>query len=153
MSFKSQAQRRFMFAAEARGEVPKGTARRWQRETGKGKKLPEKVASLSWRLGVMEKMAEAMASRPISMAHGAKRLAQQALALKNRVTRKTPHLSNLPSGDRFRAFALENPGVVERSKKLHKTIASTSGLSSARAVKTSSFEAGVKNAFFHAKNL
>jgi hypothetical protein len=35
-----------MFAAEARGEVPEGTARRWQRETPKGKKLPEKVAGI-----------------------------------------------------------------------------------------------------------
>jgi hypothetical protein len=46
MPFKSKAQRRFMYAAEARGEVPKGTAARWQKETDK-KKLPEKVASMS----------------------------------------------------------------------------------------------------------
>ena len=40
MPFKSEAQRRFMFAAEARGEVPKGTASRWARHT-KDKDLPE----------------------------------------------------------------------------------------------------------------
>jgi hypothetical protein len=44
MPFKSEAQRRFMYAAEARGEVPKGTAAKWQEETGK-KKLPEKKAA------------------------------------------------------------------------------------------------------------
>ena len=42
MPFKSKAQRRWMYAAEARGEVEPGTADRWQKET-KGKKLPERV--------------------------------------------------------------------------------------------------------------
>lgn len=42
MPFKSEKQRRFLFAAEARGEVPKGTAKRWQEETPKGK-LPMRV--------------------------------------------------------------------------------------------------------------
>lgn len=32
-----------MHAAEARGEVPQGTAKRWQEETPKGKKLPLRV--------------------------------------------------------------------------------------------------------------
>jgi hypothetical protein len=41
MPFKSKAQRRWMFAAESRGEVPKGTARRWAHET-KGR-LPERA--------------------------------------------------------------------------------------------------------------
>lgn len=41
MPFKSEAQRRFMYAAEARGEVPKGTAKRWAKETPKLKALPE----------------------------------------------------------------------------------------------------------------
>jgi len=42
MPFKSKAQQRFMFAAEDRGEVPDGTARRWAHETKSIKKLPEK---------------------------------------------------------------------------------------------------------------
>ena len=46
MPFKSKAQRRFFYAAEARGELPKGTAARWEEETPKGKKLPEKVAAM-----------------------------------------------------------------------------------------------------------
>ena len=41
MPFKSEAQRRWMFAAESRGELPKGTAKRWAHETG-NKKLPER---------------------------------------------------------------------------------------------------------------
>lgn len=41
MPFKSKAQQRFMFAAEDRGDVPKGTARRWAHHTPDIKKLPE----------------------------------------------------------------------------------------------------------------
>lgn len=43
MPFKSKAQQKWMFAAEGRGEVPKGTARRWAHETPSIKKLPAKV--------------------------------------------------------------------------------------------------------------
>jgi len=39
--FRSKAQRRWMYAAERRGEVPKGTARTWEFETHG--KIPEKV--------------------------------------------------------------------------------------------------------------
>ena len=40
MPFKSDAQRRWMYAAEARGEVPEGTASKWAKHT-KEKSLPE----------------------------------------------------------------------------------------------------------------
>ena len=47
MPFKSKAQQRFMFAAEDRGDVPKGTAEEWARASEKKpggiKALPEKV--------------------------------------------------------------------------------------------------------------
>lgn len=42
MPFKSKAQQRWMFAAEARGEVPKGTAKEWAEDTD-FKKLPDRV--------------------------------------------------------------------------------------------------------------
>ena len=42
MPFKSKAQQRFMFAAEERGEVPKGTAKRWAKHTPNIDKLPQK---------------------------------------------------------------------------------------------------------------
>lgn len=42
MPFKSKAQQRFMFAAEARGELPKGKALEWAHETKNIKKLPER---------------------------------------------------------------------------------------------------------------
>jgi len=45
MPFKSKAQQRFMFAAEDRGEVSKGTARRWAKHTKNIEDLPEKVHS------------------------------------------------------------------------------------------------------------
>jgi hypothetical protein len=41
MPFKSKAQQRFMFAAEARGELPKGKALEWAHETKNIKNLPE----------------------------------------------------------------------------------------------------------------
>lgn len=43
MPFKSKSQQRFMFAAEARGDLPKGTARRWAHETPNIRRLPERV--------------------------------------------------------------------------------------------------------------
>ena len=43
MPFKSKAQQRFMFAAESRGDVKPGTARKWAHETKNMKRLPEKV--------------------------------------------------------------------------------------------------------------
>jgi hypothetical protein len=46
MPFKSKAQQRFMFAAEERGEIPKGTAKRWADHTPNIKKLPEKKGAL-----------------------------------------------------------------------------------------------------------
>lgn len=42
MPFKSKAQQRFMFAAEDRGDISKGTASRWAKETPNMKKLPER---------------------------------------------------------------------------------------------------------------
>lgn len=43
MPFKSKAQQRWMFAAESRGELPKGTAREWAHHTPNIKKLPERI--------------------------------------------------------------------------------------------------------------
>jgi len=43
MPFKSKAQQKKFFAMEERGEIPKGTAKRWAEETPNIKKLPEKV--------------------------------------------------------------------------------------------------------------
>ena len=40
--FASKSQQKWMFAAEARGEVPKGMAERWAHETPDTKSLPEK---------------------------------------------------------------------------------------------------------------
>jgi len=47
MPFKSKAQQKFMFAAEERGDLPKGTAKRWADETPSIKKLPKKVKKKS----------------------------------------------------------------------------------------------------------
>lgn len=48
MPLKSKAQERFLRAAEARGEVKKGTAERWREETPKRKleRLPERLTEI-----------------------------------------------------------------------------------------------------------
>ena len=43
MPFKSKAQQKWMIAAEARGEVKKGTAKRWAKHTPNIKALPKKI--------------------------------------------------------------------------------------------------------------
>ena len=43
MPFKSKSQQKFMFSAEKRGEIPKGTAKRWAKHTKNIKSLPERV--------------------------------------------------------------------------------------------------------------
>ncbi len=45
MPYKSKSQQRFMYAAEAEGDVEPGTAARWSKETKDAKGLPEKVKS------------------------------------------------------------------------------------------------------------
>jgi hypothetical protein len=58
MPYKSQAQRALFYAKEARGELPKGTAERWQEETGK-RKLPEYVKEAQKRaLGKLAKKGQ-----------------------------------------------------------------------------------------------
>jgi len=46
---KSKAQLRYLFAAQARKEIPAGTAEKFVKETPKGKlkRLPERVKSLT----------------------------------------------------------------------------------------------------------
>ena len=43
MPFKSKAQRRKFYAMADRGEISEATVERWEDETPKGKKLPERV--------------------------------------------------------------------------------------------------------------
>lgn len=58
MPIKSKSQQRWLFAAEASGELPKGTAKRWVKETrdeGKDlKKLPDKVGSTKLKATIIE---------------------------------------------------------------------------------------------------
>lgn len=45
MPYKSKSQQRFMYAAEAKGDVEPGTAARWSKETKDAKGLPERAKS------------------------------------------------------------------------------------------------------------
>lgn len=42
MPFQSKAQQRYMFAAEKRGDLKRGTAKKWAHETKDIKHLPER---------------------------------------------------------------------------------------------------------------
>ncbi len=57
MPFKSKAQMRWMFAAEDRGEVPKGTAKRWLEHTKSVKKLPARVKKSSAKDEILQQLA------------------------------------------------------------------------------------------------
>jgi len=46
MPFKSKSQQKYMFWAESKGKIPKGTAERWAKHTPNIKSLPEKKAML-----------------------------------------------------------------------------------------------------------
>ena len=69
MPFKSKAQMRLFYAKENSGELPKGTAKRWEGETKNIKSLPEHVKKASLEL-LFSKIAEAlfdpMKSKPLS---------------------------------------------------------------------------------------
>ena len=43
MPFKSKAQMRRFFAMEEKGDIPKGTAEKWLKETKDVSKLPERI--------------------------------------------------------------------------------------------------------------
>lgn len=53
MPFKSKAQQKYMFAAEGRGDLPKGTAKRWAHHTKNIKKLPEHKQKRAAAFGVL----------------------------------------------------------------------------------------------------
>ncbi len=65
MPFRSKAQQRFIFAAEARGDLEKGTAERWAKETPSIKALPQRVS----RDGARRKALKEKLSSMRSMKH------------------------------------------------------------------------------------
>ncbi len=52
MPFKSKDQMRLFFAKEERGELPKGTAKRWARHTPNIEDLPEKKSELQEKIDI-----------------------------------------------------------------------------------------------------
>jgi len=68
MPFKSKAQMRMMFAKEERGEVVKGTAKRWAKETKNIDNLPEHVKQAQV-IQLFTKLAERLINtRPVPAA-------------------------------------------------------------------------------------
>jgi len=57
MPLKSEAQRRWMHAAEARNEIAKGTAARWEHHTPNKGSLPERVGKKKRRRSAAQELA------------------------------------------------------------------------------------------------
>jgi hypothetical protein len=58
MPFKSKAQRRKFYAMADRGEISDDTVERWEDETPKGKKLPERVKKSLYDAGRQRALAQ-----------------------------------------------------------------------------------------------
>lgn len=82
MPAKSKAQLRFLFAAEARGELPKGTAREWAHATPNIKKLPERLHKPKKDSDKDRKKSREKAARLMKMASVALSLRKQTLLAK-----------------------------------------------------------------------
>jgi hypothetical protein len=123
MPFKSKAQQRFMFAAESRGELPEGTAKRWADETRNIKKLPEKVKTVKTKK--TSKKAEAILLRKVAAAQDVREKACMVL-------RYTHHLSHdkraslglatvanelLRTSQPLSKLAMEHLGLPEKAAK------------------------------------
>ena len=66
MPFKSKAQQRFMFAAEAQGKLKPGTARKWAHETKDMKKLPEHVKKAAFEAAFFDELDKLAAKTVVS---------------------------------------------------------------------------------------
>jgi hypothetical protein len=78
MPFKSEAQRRKFYAMAADGEISQATVDRWEDETPKGKKLPERVKKALLRIkraNETDKMPGGKADDKPSSAFDAKQMA------------------------------------------------------------------------------
>lgn len=65
MPFKSKAQMRLIYAKEKAGELPKGTADQWAKETKDIDNLPEKVSSVME--GFFDEMQKIASKIPMSI--------------------------------------------------------------------------------------
>lgn len=64
MPFKSQAQRRLFYAKARRGEISDETLKKWNEETPKGKKLPDRVKTASFDAGAAAALKKSIESSP-----------------------------------------------------------------------------------------
>lgn len=63
--FRSKAQARLFFAKERRGELPRGTARRWMHETPHYESLPEYVSGYGCGCGIGQATEEVVVPVPV----------------------------------------------------------------------------------------
>lgn len=130
MPFSSKAQRRFMYAAEARGDVPKGTASRWEKHT-KNKNLPEHVKKASW----ITKTA-APATKPLPLA-SIQKAAQKPMMSDSTfgLSAKQPVLFNKGTSDStWSATDSLGRGISKRYTAASNIVSSVTGMSTQRQV-------------------
>lgn len=65
MPFKSKSQQRYMFSAEAKGDLPKGTAKRWAHHTKDIKSLPEHVKHATFEDKLANILFEKVSGAPL----------------------------------------------------------------------------------------
>lgn len=68
--FKSKAQRRKFYAMASRGEISKKEVRKWERETPKGKKLPERIHRKAAAWGLLAGLGRGLLSAGKSVGRG-----------------------------------------------------------------------------------
>ena len=120
MPFKSKAQRRFFYAAEDRGELPKGTANRWEKHTKK-KDLPERKRKKTVKKSTIK------AARDLTTA-GRKRIKTKNFALPGKAKTKgqKAESGNYPIPDKSHARAalsmVSRFGTAEEKAKVRAAV-------------------------------
>lgn len=130
MPFTSKAQRRFMYAAEARGDIPKGTASRWERHTT-NKNLPEHVKKAGW---ITKTAAPAVKPLPIA---NIQKSAQKPMMSDSTfgLASKRPVLFNKGTSDSvWAATAPLGNDISKRYSKASGIVSSVTGMSTQRQV-------------------
>lgn len=115
MPFKSEAQRRLFYAKARRGEISDEKVREWERETPKGKKLPERKEA-AWALGLvlgLRKVAYSGRSKSVAESEDTRvQTARELAAIKDPAERRR-YLADMAAANH--RLAMKTPKSVRES--------------------------------------
>jgi len=116
MPFKSKAQMRAFFAMEDRGELPKGTAKKWAKETKNISSLPEHVkkACLINFIKIAKELFDPNKTKPIPT-----RIIQQEMI----ATAKQEKMKGMTPVEYRNDLTARRTGVVRRNRQSAKAAA------------------------------